>query len=138
MKKTVRWKIKQLIARRQKHKLKVLLREAETLQIMEMNVCIFQLEQGPMLGEDDDDMNVGLIPIDGATKFLEYQHKDLKAESFVDAIKLYVLKSDNWFVDAGCVVDNGNDTNFVPCRNEDQSFEMISESDDKMLMKCEE
>jgi len=38
-------------------------------------------------------------------------------------------------VDAGCVKDDGQNTNFVPYRDGDKS---VSESDRKILMKCQE
>ena len=41
-------------------------------------------------------------------------------------------------MDAGCVADDGRGTNFVSYKNENQSFEMTSKRDHKMLMKCEE
>ena len=77
MKKTSRWPIKQLIARSQKHKFKVLLREAEKLQMIEINVFFCEPEQGPILGEDIDDVemkyvdvNVGLILTNSTTNSL--------------------------------------------------------------------
>jgi len=41
--------------------LKVLLREVEKLQITKMNVRIYELEQGLMLGEDNDDAKMKYI-----------------------------------------------------------------------------
>lgn len=88
-----------------------------------------------MLSEDSDDakikfidMNVGLI----TTNCLEDTH--MMIESSMGDNNYVGFKPNNWCVDAGCVVDDGKNINFVSSGNEDQSFEMISESDCKMLM----
>ena len=92
IKRTVKWPIQQLIERRHKHKQKVL--EGEKLQT---NVYIYEPEQALLLGDSNDEMNVGLIPTDDATNCLEDQHGDLKIDSYV---KPHLFKSNHWFLDA--------------------------------------
>jgi len=100
-----------------------------------MNVCIYEPERGPTLHEDNDDAkmksvdtNVDLIPTYGTTSCLEDSRR--MTESLMEGNNYVGFKSDNWCVDAGCVVYDGHDINFVPCRDEDQYFEL------KVTIKC--
>jgi len=83
--------------RRLKRKLKVL--EAEKLQT---NIYICKPEKGSLLGDNDDEMNVGLIPIDDTTDYSEDQHEGLKRDS---SGKSHVFKSNHWCLHARYVVE---------------------------------
>jgi hypothetical protein len=58
MNKKARWPIKQLISREKRHRLKACLKKVEALKIAkcEVEVHYCELEQGSILGEDDDEM----------------------------------------------------------------------------------
>jgi len=64
-----------------------------------MNVCICEPEQGTFLGENKDDDKKR--PVESLTNCLEYQHKGLMAEPFVEAKEPIVFKYDNWGVNVG-------------------------------------
>jgi len=105
MKKTARWPVKQLIARRHKHKMKVLFREEEKIQITEMNVCICAPEQGSILGKDDNDEDVKMRPFESLISSVNNQH--MMVEMLIEDTCHDDFDLNNWCVNARVVTGEG-------------------------------
>ena len=93
---TVKWPIQQLMGRRHKRKLEVL---GEKLQT---NIYICELEQGSLLGDNNDEMNTGSILTNDTIDCSEEHHEEMKRDS---SVKPHVFKSNHWCVDVGYVVE---------------------------------
>jgi hypothetical protein len=99
MKKAARWPIQQLISRRQRHMLKVWIKEVDKLKADDREVCICEPEQGPILGKGDDEKR----PVEGLMDSKESldQHVEVLTEELSEAIEPHVFKTDNLCMDAG-------------------------------------
>lgn len=82
---------------------------------LQTNLYICEPEQGSLLGDEDDDMSVCLIPIDDTTNCSEEKHEDLKTDS---SLKSHIFKSNHWCVDAEYVVEQKIDTEMMQVDDE--------------------
>lgn len=95
MKKATRWRFQQLISRRQRHMLKVWIKEVDKIKVDDREVCICEPEQGPILGKGDDEKR----PIEGLmdSKDILDQHVEVLTEELSEAIEPHVFKTDKLY-----------------------------------------